>query len=103
MKLEMKVPRTIWLPRSRMKLPTRRGPNCDDALVTATSVMEKVTPATPSMDDAMVASTARALSTSVSSKSLSLAIHSAPQIASTQRVRKEKAVAAENIRLGRNQ
>ena len=54
MKVEMKVPMTTWLVVSRMKLRSRRGPNCEEASVSATRVSEKTTPAMVIMDPAMV-------------------------------------------------
>ncbi len=56
----MKVPSTAWLPRSRMKLRSRRGPNCDEASVSATMVMENTTPATVIIEPAIVDSSERA-------------------------------------------
>ena len=43
-----------------MKLPSTRGPNCDDASESATTSTENVTPATVIMEPAMVESTPRA-------------------------------------------
>ena len=60
MNVETNVPKTIWLPGSRRKLRSRRGPNCCDARVSATIVIENVTPATVIIDPAIVESTARA-------------------------------------------
>ena len=40
------MPSTTWFPVSRIKLRSKRGPNCADAIVSATMVMEKTTPAT---------------------------------------------------------
>ena len=40
------VPSVIWVPRSRMELRSIRGPNCVDASVRATIVIEKTTPTT---------------------------------------------------------
>ena len=60
MNVATKVPSVIWLPRSRRKLRRRRGPNCCEASVSATMVIENVTPATVIIDAAMVDSTARA-------------------------------------------
>lgn len=60
MKVETNVPSTTWLPRSRRKFRHSRGPNCCDARVSATMVMENVTPATVIIDAAIVESTARA-------------------------------------------
>jgi hypothetical protein len=54
MKLATNVPRTNWILLSRMKFRSRRGPNCEDARLRATMVMEKVTPVTVIMDAAMV-------------------------------------------------
>lgn len=59
-KVATKVPSEAWLPRSRVKLRSRRGPICCDASVSAAMVIEKVVPATLSMAAAMVESTARA-------------------------------------------
>mgnify|MGYP006201691285 CR=1 FL=1 len=54
------VPSTTWLPRSRRKFRNSRGPNCCEARVSATMVIEKATPATVIIDPAMVESTSRA-------------------------------------------
>jgi hypothetical protein len=40
------VPRVSWLPRSLMNVRSIRGPNCCDASVSATIMMEKTTPTT---------------------------------------------------------
>jgi hypothetical protein len=61
-----KVPSTNWLPRSRMKLRSRRGPNCEDARVSATMVMENTTPVTVIIEPATTLTTARAPSTPMS-------------------------------------
>ena len=44
-----KVPSVICVPRSRMKLRSIRGPNCVDARVSATIVIEKTRPTTVMM------------------------------------------------------
>ena len=51
------VPSTTWLVVSRMKLRSRRGPNCDDASDSATRVIEKTTPAMVIIEPAIVLST----------------------------------------------
>jgi len=56
----MKVPRVTWLPRSRMKFSSSRGPNWFEANVNATMVIEKTTPATVIIDAAIAPSTSRA-------------------------------------------
>jgi hypothetical protein len=38
------VPSVNWVPRSRMKLRSIRGPNCVEASVSVTIVIEKTTP-----------------------------------------------------------
>ena len=51
-----KVPSTTWLAVSRMKLRSRRGPNCDEASDIATSVIENTVPAMAIIDPATVPS-----------------------------------------------
>ncbi len=46
--------------RSAIKLRNKRGPNCEEASVNETMVMEKTTPATVMVEPAIVASTLRA-------------------------------------------
>ena len=58
--METKTPSTIWVPRSFVKLRRRRGPNCEEARVRATIVIEKATPATVMVEPAMVERTLRA-------------------------------------------
>ena len=41
-----KTPSVIWLPMSRTKFRSMRGPNCCDANVSARMVMENTTPTT---------------------------------------------------------
>ena len=48
------VPSTTWLPVSRMKFRSSRGPNWLDACVSAAIVIEKTTPATVMTDPATV-------------------------------------------------
>ena len=45
-KVATNVPSVIWVPRSRTKLRSMRGPNCVDASVSATIVMENTRPTT---------------------------------------------------------
>lgn len=59
-KLATKVPSVTWVPRSRMKVRNMRGPNCVEASVKATIVIEKTTPTTVMMAAAMAVSTCRA-------------------------------------------
>ena len=40
------TPSVSWVPRSRMKLRSMRGPNCVDANMRATIVIEKTSPTT---------------------------------------------------------
>jgi hypothetical protein len=56
----MNVPITTWLPRSRMKFRSSRGPNWLEASVSAATVMENTTPATVMTEPAIVDSSARA-------------------------------------------
>ena len=51
-----KVPSTAWLDLSRMKFRSSRGPSCDDARDSATSVIENTTPAMVTIELAMVPS-----------------------------------------------
>ncbi|GAB3645827.1 hypothetical protein GCM10028791_04720 [Echinicola sediminis] len=54
MKVAIYEPKTTWLIRSCMKFCNNRGPNCEDAKVNATRVMEKTVPATPIIAPAMM-------------------------------------------------
>ncbi len=56
------VPRVSWVPRSRMKLRSIRGPNWVEASVRVTRMMEKTTPTTVMMAAAMVVRICRAAS-----------------------------------------
>lgn len=56
----MYKPSTTWLSRTYMKFLMSLGPNCEEASVSATSVMEKTVPATPIMALEMVESMLRA-------------------------------------------
>ena len=56
----MKVPSTSWLPRSRRKLRSSRGPNCDEASWSVSIVIEKVRPATVIIELAIAERMARA-------------------------------------------
>lgn len=60
MKVAIKVPRSAWVPVSRMKLPRRRGPNWDEVSERTTIVMEKTTPAVVIMEPATVERSVRA-------------------------------------------
>src|SRR5215468_5846700 len=53
------VPRVIWVPRSRMKLRSIRGPNWVEVSVSATITIEKTTPITVMTAAAMADSPAR--------------------------------------------
>lgn len=59
-KVPMNAPSTTWLPRSRMKFTSRRGPNWEDVSDSATMVTENETPATVIMEPARVESSVRA-------------------------------------------
>ena len=59
-KVPRKMPRAIWLPRSRTKLRSRRGPIWPEASDRAATVIEKVVPATPIVEEATALSSARA-------------------------------------------
>ncbi len=56
------VPRVSWVPRSRMKFRSIRGPNWVDASVRVTRMMEKTTPTTVMMAAAIVVRICRAAS-----------------------------------------
>ena len=56
------VPRVTWVPRSRMKFRSIRGPNWVDASVRVTRMMEKTTPTTVMMAAAIVVRICRAAS-----------------------------------------
>ena len=56
----MNVPSTTWLAVSRMNTRSNLGPYCCDARVSATTMIEKATPATVIIDPAIVISVARA-------------------------------------------
>jgi len=60
MKVATKLPSTNWVPRSRMKLRSRRGPNCEVASCRVTTVSEKVRPVTVIIEPAIVARMVRA-------------------------------------------
>ena len=60
MKVPTHVPSTSWLPVSRMKLRSSRGPNWVEAWVRVTMVMENPTPATVITEPARVDSRRRA-------------------------------------------
>ena len=49
MKVETYAPKTTWFNRSYMKFLINLGPNCEEAKVKATKVIEKTVPATPIM------------------------------------------------------
>ena len=55
----MKVPSATWLPRSRMKFRSSRGPNCEEASWSTTTVIEKVTLVIVIIEPATVERTAR--------------------------------------------
>jgi hypothetical protein len=57
-----KVPSTTWLPGSRRKWRSSRGPYCELVSDSATIVIEKTTPAVPIIDPAIITSTLRASS-----------------------------------------
>ncbi len=46
MNVATNVPSVSWVPRSRMKLRSMRGPNWVDASVSVTRMIEKTTPTT---------------------------------------------------------
>ncbi len=56
------VPRVSWVPRSRMKVRSIRGPNWVDTRVSATITMENTTPTTVMMAAAIVVRICRAAS-----------------------------------------
>ena len=56
------VPRVSWVPRSRMKFRSIRGPNWVEASVRVTRMMEKTTPTTVMMAAAIVVRICRAAS-----------------------------------------
>ena len=58
-KVAMKVPSETWLPRSRMKLRSSSGPNCEEASCRATMVIENVTLVIVIIEPATVERTAR--------------------------------------------
>ena len=55
-----KMPSAYWLPLSRTKLRSRRGPIWPEASDRAATVIEKVVPATPIVEEATTPSRARA-------------------------------------------
>ena len=59
-KVPRKTPSVIWLPRSRVKLCSKRGPICPAASARAAIVIENRVPATPIVDDATAPSNVRA-------------------------------------------
>ena len=61
----MKTPKTIWVVRSFIKFRIKRGPNCDEASVSATMVIEKAILVTVIMEAAIVPSNERMAPTSV--------------------------------------
>ncbi len=56
------MPRVSWVPRSRMKLRSIRGPNWVEASVSATMVIEKTRPTTVMIAAAIVVKICRAAS-----------------------------------------
>ena len=56
------MPKVSWVPRSRMKFRSIRGPNWVEASVRVTRMMEKTTPTTVMMAAAIVVRTCRAAS-----------------------------------------
>ena len=56
----MNVPSTVCTPRSRVKLPSSRGPIWPAASDSAAIVIEKTVPATPIVDEATAPSSVRA-------------------------------------------
>lgn len=56
------MPSVNWVPRSRMKLRSMRGPNWVEARVNARIVIEKTTPTTVMMAAAIAVRTCRAAS-----------------------------------------
>lgn len=59
-KVAMNMPSDNWVPRSRMKVRSRRGPNWPAASDSATMVIENTVAAMEIIEPAMVASSARA-------------------------------------------
>jgi len=62
MKVATNVPSVSWVPRSRMKLRSMRGPNWVDASVNVTRMIEKTTPTTVITAAAMAVRICRAAS-----------------------------------------
>ena len=99
----MKVPRTIWLPVSRMKLRTSRGPNWLDASESDAIVIEKVREATVIMEPAIVAMSVRAPSALPALPKAPLPGPSHLRASSRLSVPSESRSAATDIRAGKNQ
>ena len=86
-----------------MKLRNKRGPNCDEARVRVTMVMEKTTPATVMVELAIVARTLRAPSAPPAQIQAVSRAHLGFKVVSMCRVKAESRIAPSASKEGRNQ
>jgi hypothetical protein len=86
-----------------MKLHRTRGPNCEEACASATTRIEKVTPAIPIIEAAMVESTWRAPSAPPVHRNQTASALLACQASSAAIMRNERMAAPADIRPGTNQ
>src|SRR5688572_31070716 len=86
-----------------MKLRRTRGPNCEEACASATTRIEKVTPAIPIVEDAIAESTSRAPSAPPVQRNQTASALLACQASSAAIMRKERTAAPADIKPGTNQ
>jgi len=86
-----------------MKFRKRRGPNCEEARVSATTVIEKVTPATVITDPAMVDKRDLAPSGPALYRYLPMELEGKVKLSSMKRRKKAKHMAENDMRPGTNQ
>ncbi len=104
MNVATNVPRVNWLTRSRMKLRSNRGPNCDEASCKATIVIENVRLAIVIIEPATAPSSCREPSgprTTVQGIAANQLY--SPKARSIESIRAARRIDPKSIRLGTNQ